>query len=173
MLMGVLLHREGYAVSLLHFEPEKHMALGIQVDEGGYKDLGYAFVETTGFNYVSEVPAEFVGGIVLESIPIILRFGNEIENPMPNYSAEALADVQRILDVRDRAEAAADRKFRYIERTPMSRAQFNYQRSLYEACFVAMNRFEDVLPCEDGTTNTDFMDRADAIKWINRNAWWE
>jgi len=176
MLLAALLHREGFPVSLLLFAPEQHIALGLRVEGEGFEGTGYAYVETTSFSYISEVP-ESLGDegeeVVLESDPIVLPMGDEIEEPMPFYSAEALAQVARIIDVRDRAEAAANRRFNFISRTPMSRAEFNRQVALYEACFVPLNRFLDVIPCPNGEINTDFMDRAEAIRWIDRNAWWE
>jgi len=173
MLLAALLHREGFPVSLLFFEEERHIAIGLRIDGEGFEGTGYAFVETTSLVYISEVPEVFAGDIVLESMPIVLSMGKEIENPMPYFSAEALDEITRIIDVRDRAEAAADRRFRHIQRTPMSLAEFNRQRAMYEACFVPLNRFLDVEPCPRGSINTTFMDRVEAIEWIDRNAWWE
>jgi len=175
MLLAVLLHREGYPVSLLHFRPEQHVAVGLRIEGDGFKGTGYAYIEPTSFSYISDVPETlgFDNEIVLESMPIVLSMGGEVENPMPYYSAEALAEVARIIDVRDRAQSAADWRFAHIERTPMSRAEFNRQRALYEACFVPLNRFFDVDPDPNDNINTDFMDRTEAIAWINQNAWWE
>jgi len=175
MLLAALLHREDYPVSLLLFVPEQHMALGLRVDGEGYRGTGYAIVEATSFSYISEVPENLgdAGVVTLESMPLVLSVGGEIENPMPYYSAEALAQVERILDVRNRAEVAADNRFAYIERTPMSNAEFNRQRAMYEACFVPLNRMFPVYPDPTGQINTIFMDRAEAIAWIDQNAWWE
>ena len=175
MLMAVLLHREGFPVSLLLFEEEWHVAVGLRIEGEGFRETGYAFIEPTIFAYISDVPTGFGpdGDIDLESMPIVLSMGEEIENPMPYFSEEALAEIARIIDVRDRAEAAANRLRHHIERTPMSLAEFNRQRARHDACFVVLNRFQGVEPCPRGSINTNFMDRREAIEWINRNAWWE
>ena len=174
MLLAVLLYREGYAVSLLNFEEEQHMVLGLGVEGEGFENTGYAFVETTSLIYISEVPEMLEGDIVIESVPEVLVIGSRpIENQQAYFSAEALAEIERIIDVRERAEAAADEKFRFIERTPMSLAEFNRQVALYEITFVAMNEFRSTSYEEGGKCDGIFMDRACAIEWINANAWWE
>lgn len=173
MLMAVLLHREGFPVSLLNFEEEWHMAVGLRIEGEGFDGTGYAYVEPTTFSYISDVPEILEGGITIESSPVVIPMGDEIRNPMPYFSEEALAEIARIIDVRDRAEAAATGLRNRIERTPMSLAEFNRQRALHDACFVALNRFRGVEPCPRGSINTDFMDRPQAIEWINQNAWWE
>ncbi|MCL2870367.1 MAG: hypothetical protein FWE26_01855 [Coriobacteriia bacterium] len=176
MLLAALLHRENFPISFLLFAPEQHVALGLRVEGDGYKGTGYTFIETTGLFYISEAP-EMLGfpdeEIVLESDPIVLAIGTEIEDPMPYYSAEALTEVARIIDVRDRAEGAANNLRHWVERTPMSRAEFNRHVARHELCFIPLNRFHDVEPDPTGQINTDFMDRAQAIERINQNAWWE
>jgi hypothetical protein len=177
MLLAALLYREGYGVALLHFEEERHVALGLETDGEGFKGTGHIFVETTGFAYVSEVPESFVGlddeDIVLESVPFVYTIGERpIADRQPNFSEAALADIARILDVRYRADAAADQRFRHIERTPMSQAEFNRQRRMYENCFVAMNEFRATV-CDDGYCDGVFRDRSCAIEWIDQFAWWE
>ena len=174
MLLAALLYREGYAVSLLYFEEEYHVALGLAVEGEGFENTGYAFVETTGLGYISEVPEMLEGDIVIESVPDVLIIGSRpLENQQPYFSAEALAEIERIIDVRQRAEAAADEKFRFIERTPMSLAEFNRQVVLYEITFVAMNEFRSTSYEDGGECDGIFMDRACAIRWIESNAWWE
>ena len=174
MLLAILLYREGYAVSLLNFEEEQHMALGLSVEGDGFENTGYVFVETTSLIYISEVPEMLEGDIVLESVPDVLVIGSRpVENQQPYFSAEALAEIARIIDVRERAEAAADEKFRFIERTPMSLAEFNRQVALYENTFVAMNEFRSTSYEEGGSCDGIFMDRVCAIRWIEKHAWWE
>lgn len=173
MLLASLLHHEGYAVSLFLYNEEEHMALGLKVDGEGHKGTGYVYVETSGLAYVSEVPTTVADGTIAEAQPMVLSIGSPIANPQASFSASALADVARIIDVRDRALAAADQKFNLIESTPMSRSDFNRQRALYEACFVPMNRFIEVETDAAGSVDTRFMDRSQAIAWIDEYAWWE
>jgi len=177
MLLAALLTYEGFATSALFFEAEQHMALGIRSAEGGFAGTGYEFVETTGVNYVSEIPDQFVGGIVLESEPVVLIFdpsevleaGSVVDG---YYSAEAIAEVARIVEVRNSAEAAAEEKREYIESTPMTEVEFNRENALFQACFTAMNGLRAVVD-NLGQDTGDFMDRADAIVWIEQYAWWE
>jgi len=176
MLLVALLHRENFPVSLLFFEPEQHMSVGLRTEGKGFRETGYIFVESTSFSYISEMPEVFGWEdeeIVLESTPLVLSIGTEVENPMPYFSAEALEEIERIIDVRNRAEAAADNLRHWIERTPMSQADFNRHVARHDLCFTALNRFQYVKPDPAGIENTDFMDRVQAIEWINQNAWWE
>jgi hypothetical protein len=75
IILAGLLAREGYDVALLFFEPEKHMAVGIKADGCSYAATGYAFIETTNVSFVSVVPTEMEGGVVLTSDPLVIRVG--------------------------------------------------------------------------------------------------
>ena len=176
MLLAALLTREGFATAALFFEDEQHMALGIRSEGEGFRGTGYEFIETTGISYVSEVPNEFVGGLTLESAPVVFAFdpseatgSNDADG---SYSAAAVAHVARIVAVRDSAEEAAAEKREYIESTPMSEEEFERERALYEACFIALNSFRATVD-NLGRDTGDFMDRVEAIRWIEEHAWWE
>ena len=173
MLLASLLYHEGHDVALLYFKEENHVALGLAVEGDGFENTGYVFVETTGFSYISEVPEALVGDIVIESVPDVLVIGSRpLENQQPYFSAEALAEIARIIDVRERAEVAADEKFNFIGRIPMGLTEFNRQVTLYEITFVAINEFR-ATDDDEGNCDGIFMDRVDAIEWIDANAWWE
>lgn len=103
LLLAALLSREGYDVAVLMFEPEQHVALGIRSADSGYRDTGYAFVETTAPGYIGQVPESLEGGVVLESEPHV--FG--IAGGQSAYTAGA--QVTAILNARTRAitEAAS------------------------------------------------------------------
>jgi len=76
LLLAGLLSREGYNVSLLSFNPESHMAVGVVCPEGEYKNTGYSFVESTNLSFAG-VPTETVGDdIRLLSDPLVIRVGN-------------------------------------------------------------------------------------------------
>ena len=101
LLLAALLSREGYDVAVLMFEPEQHVGLGIRSADIGYRDTGYAFVETTAPGYIGQVPESLEGGVVLESEPHV--FG--IPGGQGAYTAGA--QVTTILDARNRAVAEA------------------------------------------------------------------
>ncbi|MCL2679989.1 MAG: hypothetical protein FWF11_00705 [Coriobacteriia bacterium] len=185
MLLAALLAKEGYDTAALFFEAEMHMALGIKSDGEGFEGTDYEFIETTGISYVSEVPTEFIGGIELQSFPEVLVFDPNFaakkegvpeedwtSQPTGFYSQAAVAQVRRIIAVRDSAEAAAESKRAEIESTPMTPAEFERQTALYEACFTAMNGLRATVDSL-GRDTGDFMDRVTAIAWIENNAWWE
>ncbi len=103
LLLAALLSREGYDVSVLMFEPEEHVALGIRSADIAYRDTGYAFVETTVPGYIGQVPESLEGGVVLESEPRIFTIGDG----QAAYTAGG--QVAAILDARARAVAEAAR----------------------------------------------------------------
>lgn len=73
LLLAGLLSREGYDVSVMLFEAEQHVALGIRDDRNDYRGTGYAFVETTAPGFVGMVPDGLGGGITLTSEPQVFR----------------------------------------------------------------------------------------------------
>jgi flagellar biosynthesis chaperone FliJ len=76
MLLAGLLSREGYRVALLYFEPELHMAVGVDCGDSGYKNSGYGYIETTNTSYVGVEPGTLAGGVILESYPLVFPVGN-------------------------------------------------------------------------------------------------
>ncbi|MCG7854660.1 MAG: hypothetical protein MIO88_02270 [Methanoregulaceae archaeon] len=76
MLLAGLLAREGYAVSLLYFEPENHMAVGVACPGEPYRDTGYAFLESTNITFVGVSGAPLDGNVTLESVPLVIPIGN-------------------------------------------------------------------------------------------------
>jgi len=73
ILLGFLLKELGYGVVLLEFETERHMAVGIKVpEEFSYKKTGYAFVETTKPNIISDCHCDYVNTGKLTSAPTII-----------------------------------------------------------------------------------------------------
>lgn len=103
LLLAALLSREGYDVAVLMFEPEEHVALGIRSADIGYRDTGYAFVETTVPGYIGQVPESLEGGVVLASEPRLFA----IDGGQTAYAAGA--QVASILAARERAVAEAAR----------------------------------------------------------------
>jgi len=177
ILLAALLNREGFATAALYFEEEQHMSLGIRASGEGFAGTGYDFIETTGLTYVSEVPTEFIGGIVLRNDPEVLVFDpstlrDDMQRGERGYSVEAVQQVARIIHVRDTAEEASREQREFIESTPMNEIDFERENSRFEACFFALNSFRATVD-NLGRDTGDFMDRTKAIEWIERNAWWE
>jgi hypothetical protein len=69
--------------------------------------------------------------------------------------------------------AAADQKRAYIESTYMDQGTFDYEVSLYDACYIAYNSLR-VTVDTDGNPNNDmpFKDRMQAMQWLAANYWW-
>jgi hypothetical protein len=78
MLLAGLLAYEGYDVVLFYFEPEQHMAVGVACPENGYRDTGYAYIETTRISFVGTMPSFLAGNITLTSAPLIIPIGDGI-----------------------------------------------------------------------------------------------
>ncbi|MDD1673570.1 MAG: hypothetical protein LUP99_04080, partial [Methanomicrobiales archaeon] len=70
-----LLAQEGYNVSLLYFETEHHLAVGVASRTNTFQKSGYAFIETTSPSYIGMIPDRVEDGHVLSSSPLIIRFG--------------------------------------------------------------------------------------------------
>jgi len=170
MLAAALLSHEGYGTALLVYKEEAHAVLGLKGEGPGYLESGYEFVELTSPIYVSEKPEAIVGDVRLTSIPMILEF----RSGSALYPQSAVDEIAFIIHARDTALAAAETKRAYIESTPMSQGQFDYEASLYEACFIAHNSLR-VTVNEDGTPNYDtpFKDRIAALEWLAVNYWWQ
>ncbi|MDD1716262.1 MAG: hypothetical protein LUQ01_04620, partial [Methanolinea sp.] len=76
LLLAGLLSRENYKTALLYFEPERHMAVGLGCEGGGYAGSGYAYIETTNVSLIGVVPDELQGGIRITSSPVVIPIGN-------------------------------------------------------------------------------------------------
>ena len=76
LLLAGLLAREGYRVSLLLFDAEDHMAVGIAAEGCRYRNTSYAFLETTNLSLVGIPPEKIQGPIpVLTSDPVVIPVG--------------------------------------------------------------------------------------------------
>lgn len=62
LLAGLLAH-EGYAVAVLHFSAENHLAVGIPVQDGyDFRGCGCAVIESTALGYVGDAEGVFPTG---------------------------------------------------------------------------------------------------------------
>jgi hypothetical protein len=76
ILLAGLLSREGYNVSLLYFPGDSHMAVGVAVDEPGFRESGYAFIETTNLSLIGIPTERFENGATLTSDLFLIPVGN-------------------------------------------------------------------------------------------------
>jgi len=119
MILAGLLAREGYAVALLYFEPENHMAVGVACPGDSYRDTGYAFLESTGVTLVGVSEGPLDGNVTLESVPLVIPIGNGTteytscdETQALWNEAELLREKSELLavDMRERKEELDRRK---------------------------------------------------------------
>jgi hypothetical protein len=97
-LLAGLAAREGYAVALLSFDAEAHMAVGVRAPGLDYKGTGYGFVESTSPSMVSFPFAENAP-MQLNSAPAVSVVSN---GP---HAYRAAADLDRIVRARGELEA--------------------------------------------------------------------
>ena len=111
LLAGLLAH-EGYAVAVLHFSQENHLAVGIPVPAGyDFRGCGCAVIEATALGYVGDAEGTFPAGDgsvrTLASRPKVFFVGHGSKR----YGS--IAEVARILAVRAvlREKLAEDGEF--------------------------------------------------------------
>lgn len=75
LLIG-LMTREGYDAALLVFDGKFHTAVGVRDGSGTGSYGGYAYIETTAVMPVGERAVELANGDVLDTEPLVIRFGN-------------------------------------------------------------------------------------------------
>lgn len=168
LLLAALLKHEGYGVSALLFVDELHMSLGLASETGaGYKGTTYIYVETTSPCYISEPPEVLTSGTTLESNPTVLVLGEGTDF----YSQAAVDEVSYLVNVRDTALKAADKKEKEIKSYSGSEKGYRKLIAQYEACFEAYNTLQETVN-NKGATEDAFKDRVDAIKWAEKNCWW-
>jgi hypothetical protein len=76
LLLAGLLAREDYNISLLYFEAEHHVALGIASTANTFQNSGYAYIETTYPSYIGIVPDSLDGDTAQLISPQQVRIGN-------------------------------------------------------------------------------------------------
>ena len=119
LLAGLLAH-EGYRVSLLEFEPESHMSVGLGTRGAGYRGTHLAFVETTGPGLVGEVGKAYgpTGTVVLRSMPLVIPIATSGTDYRSGYEVGYVLDRQRAYErtyasLRGRIDAARPTLDRY------------------------------------------------------------
>ncbi|MDD1706428.1 MAG: hypothetical protein LUQ12_05245 [Methanoregulaceae archaeon] len=119
MLLAGLLAHEGYGVALLYFGPEKHMAVGVACPGEGYRNTGYAYLETTRVSLVGNEAGSLVGNITLTSEPLVIPIGDGTVRYMRCNETRAIyAELIHLreqleslgTDLRDREDALETKK---------------------------------------------------------------
>jgi len=166
VLLAVLLSHEGYSAALLHFAPEKHMAVGVRGSGPSYDGTGWLFVETTAPGYISDIPKSFVGGMTLTSAPEVIEVGSG------TLQYGAAGDIARIIAAREAAQPAAESLLRVAKRQSLSAAQAAATNSKLDRAYKATSSLQSNVVDQHGRPVGRFMDRITALAWIKNNAWW-
>jgi len=166
VLLADLLSHEGYAVALLDFGPEKHMAVGVLGPGKGYGSTGYLFLETTSPCYVTDVPTEYTGGMHLKSAPRVIPIGSG------TLEYSAADQIARIITARESAQKAADRLYNSAKSSDLTDADVTAINRKLAQAFKAETSLRSNVIDQNGRSLGTFMDRSVAEQWITRNAWW-
>jgi hypothetical protein len=104
LLLAGLLSREGYRVSLLVFDAEDHMAVGITADGCRYRNTSFSFLESTNRSLVGIPPERIEGKIpTLSSEPLVIPVGSG--NIAYGACGETLAIQSALVTARDAADS--------------------------------------------------------------------
>ena len=82
------------------------MAIGVSGPGRTYKLTGYLFLETTSPCYVTDVPAEYSGGMRLKSVPRVIPIGTG------KLEYGAVDQVAKIIAARESAQTAAEKLYK-------------------------------------------------------------
>jgi hypothetical protein len=132
LLLSGLLAREGYNISLLYFEKERHVALAVAATANTFHDSGYAYIETTYPSYVGSVPDSIEDNLSLSSFPLLLRIGNGTR------TYQSGQDTLRIDTVRKDAERCIRESLPGLPASRSALYQLAIQEDL-EHRYVALN----------------------------------
>jgi hypothetical protein len=166
VLLAALLAHEGYAVCLLDFAPERHMAVGVLGPGDTYKHSGYLFVETTSPSYVTDVPDEYANGMRLTSEPNVVQIGSG------TLQYSAADQVKKIIAARDGAKPAADKLYAQSKSKALNDPQVTEINRKLRLAYTAQISLRANVVDRTGASVGKFMDRTFALSWITRNAWW-
>ncbi|HEY5540033.1 MAG TPA: hypothetical protein VIL41_01105 [Coriobacteriia bacterium] len=166
VLLADLLAHEGYSAALLDFRPEKHMAVAVAGPGETYRRTGLLFLETTSPCYVTDVPTEYTGGMRLSSEPTVIVIGSGTAR----YTA---ADqIARIIRTRDTAGTAAEQLYQTAKQESLTQDQAREVNRKLDLAYYAATSLRSNVVDESGKSVGKFMDRTQAVRWIDRNAWW-
>lgn len=104
ILLAGLLTRAGYDAVLLIFDTENHATVGIRTnDTTAYPNTGgYAIIETTNYNYVTDGSINFSDNLTLTSLPMVVNVGTGVKT----YTSGS--EITVIRDYKDSYSALID-----------------------------------------------------------------
>jgi hypothetical protein len=95
LVLSKLLTTMGYETVLLTFPKANHMAVGIRVPEGfGNMETPYAYIETTNYSAIGQVPEKFVGGVVIKEAPIVIQLKDSGERVFEKIAANKVEEKE-------------------------------------------------------------------------------
>ena len=142
------------------------MAVGVAGPGTAYKNSGLLFLETTAPCYVGDVPKEYSGGMELRSEPTVVPIGSGTR------SYTAADQIARIVEVRDTAQPAAEKLFQQAKREPLTSDQARTINRKLNLAYRATTSLQSNVVDQSGKSVGTFMDRTEAVRWMDRNAWW-
>jgi hypothetical protein len=166
LLLAGLLAREGYRVSLLLFQPENHVAVGIAAPGCRYRNTSYAYLETTNLSLVGIPPVEIQGPIpVLSSDPLVVPVGNGTIVYGSCSQTQSIHDV--MLAARERA-TSLDTQLKAMD-AEMDRAKRSGNIAVYNRLVPEYNRMVAELNRNAGVHNHILLhlhDRPGTYLWL-------
>jgi hypothetical protein len=75
LLLASLLLHEGYDTGVWTLDAERHVAVAVRALGGGFRQSGYAYVETTRRAYVGDVPDDYGNALPGTPAPRLIRAG--------------------------------------------------------------------------------------------------
>ncbi|HET6351645.1 MAG TPA: transglutaminase-like domain-containing protein, partial [Coriobacteriia bacterium] len=162
LLIAALLAHEGYEVSLLAFESENHMAVGITGPGKHYGETSYLFVESTTPAYVGEIPEHFVSGVTLTSEPLVIPVGTG------KLQYEGAKRTARIMKVRRAAHSSAEKLRSGVEGRALTVGEANAVNAKLHTAYEAQFKLSSIKDHED-----EFLDSKKAVAWIEKHCWWD
>jgi len=100
LLLAGLLSREGYNVSLLLFEKDHHVVVGIGSDDNLYQDTGYAFLDIMDYSFVGVPVNRLRGATNMYSGAVIIPVGDGTKIYHSGAETRYIGDMADASDLR-------------------------------------------------------------------------
>jgi len=100
MLLAGLLSREGYNVSLILFEKDNHMVVGIASDDNLYLDCGYAYLDIMDYSFVGVPVNRLRGASKMYQDPVVFPVGSGTKIYHSGRETRYISDMAILADNR-------------------------------------------------------------------------
>lgn len=159
ILLAGLLSHEGYAVSLLQFGPENHVAVGIPVQTGyDYQKTGYAVIESTVISYVGDVSGEFAPDRKISSRPKIFPIGHGSKR------YESIADVSRITSVLEKLKERLNPEGEFAREILRQKEKISLEKNRLKVCLAELSHEEEAVKMLQEKNDPEFLARYQSYK---------